>query len=119
MGRVLLGVAMALSMLLAGCFGDGSSIVETEQVDPIWSTYDRIDEAGHVDERMFVTVDLRTNQSTNTTWAVFDASYGGNCCEHYLATDIDGQILNIGGEYPVFSEDRGHVWDTYLSLIHI
>ena len=49
-----------------------------------------------------------TNATTNTTWAVFDASYGGNCCEHYLATDIDGQILNIGGEYPVFSTDRGH-----------
>ncbi len=117
MRRALLGMAMAISMVLAGCFGDGSSIVENEQLEPIWSTYERIDAAGHVDERMFVTVDLRTNQSTNTTWAVFDASYGGNCCEHYLATDIDGQILNIGGEYPVFSEDRGHVWDTYIPTI--
>jgi len=114
MGKRLLGVAMALSMLLAGCFGDGSTTVGEEPLSPVWDTYDRIDPAGHEDERMFVTVDLRTNQTTNTTWAVFDATYGGNCCEHYLATSIDGQILNIGGEYPVFSADRGHAWDTYV-----
>ena len=114
MRRVLLGFTLALSMVLAGCFGDGSGVIEVEQKNPIWADYERIDPQAHEVERMFLTVDLRTNESTNTTWAVFDASYGGNCCEHYLATDINGQILNIGGEYPVFSTDRGHLWDTYI-----
>ena len=51
-------------------------------------------------------VDLATNDSISTTWAVFDKNYGGNCCEHYLATTIEGDILNIGGEYPVWSLDQ-------------
>ena len=114
MRRTLLVAAMALSMLLAGCFGDGSGTVASEETPSMFDAYQRIDAQPHEDERLFVTVDLRTNETTNTTWAVFDASYGGNCCEHYLATDIDGQILNIGGEYPVFSVDRGHLWDTYI-----
>ena len=61
-----------------------------------------------------MTVDLRTNETTNMTWAVFDESKGGNCCEHYIATTIQGSILNIGGEYPVWSVDRGHEWDTWI-----
>ena len=44
-------------------------------------------------------IDLNLNESTSTSWAVFNKDYGGNCCEHYLATTIDGTILNIGGEY--------------------
>ena len=114
MRRTLVVMAMVMSMLLAGCFGDGSGTVPVEAEPPLFDSYSRIDAQPHEVERMFHTVDLRTNQTTNTTWAVFDASYGGNCCEHYLATDIDGQILNIGGEYPVFSADRGHLWDTYI-----
>ena len=31
-----------------------------------------------------------------------------------LATDIDGQILNIGGDLALLSTDRGHMWDTYV-----
>ena len=114
MRRTTLVLAMALSMLLAGCFGDGSETITNEVTPSVFESYERIDMQPHEVERTFMTVDLRTNETTNTTWAVFDASYGGNCCEHYLATDIDGQILNIGGEYPVFSTDRGHLWDTYI-----
>ena len=80
MRRTLLVMAMAMSMLLAGCFGDGSGTVEKEDEALIFDDYMRIDGQPHEVERMFHTVDLRTNQTTNTTWAVFDASYGGNCC---------------------------------------
>tara|TARA_B100000900_G_scaffold226402_1_gene192203 strand:+ start:5827 stop:7308 length:1482 start_codon:yes stop_codon:yes gene_type:complete len=114
MRRALLSVALVLSMLTAGCFGEGEALVEPEVTTPLWDSYQLIDQQGHETERMFVSIDLATNQSTNLSWAVFDASYGGNCCEHYLATTIEGQILNIGGEYPVWSFDRGHVWDTYI-----
>ncbi|MGB1485669.1 MAG: hypothetical protein ACPG9E_06725, partial [Poseidonia sp.] len=86
MRRWLLVLAMASSMVLAGCFGDGSGTVAPEETSSIWESYNRIDAQPHEVERMFTTIDLRTNESTNTTWAVFDASYGGNCCEHYLAT---------------------------------
>ena len=101
-------------MVLAGCFGDGEAIITEEQQEPIWSTYTMIDSMPHEDVRMFLTVDLATNQTTNTSWAVFDKTKGGNCCEHYIATSIEGQIMNIGGEYPVYSADRAHTWDTYI-----
>ena len=84
MRRTAVVLAMALSMLLAGCFGDGSETITNEAMPSIFDSYDRIDMQPHEVERSFITVDLRTNETTNTTWAVFDASYGGNCCEHYL-----------------------------------
>lgn len=114
MRRVMLSVLLMTSMVLAGCFGGGESMVEEPTQEPTWATYALIDSAPHEDPRVFVTIDLATNQTTNTSWAVFDKSKGGNCCEHYIATSIEGQILNIGGEYPVYSADRAHSWDTYI-----
>ena len=114
MRRVVLSMLLMASMVLAGCFGDGEAIITEEQQEPIWSSYTMIDSMPHEDVRMFMTVDLATNQTTNTSWAVFDKTKGGNCCEHYIATSIEGQIMNIGGEYPVYSADRAHTWDTYI-----
>ena len=116
MRRVVLTILLCFSTLIAGCFSNGEGLVEQEDeiAKPIWNDYALIDSQGHDRTEQFTTIDLRTNETTNMTWAVFDASYGGNCCEHYLATTIEGQILNIGGEYPVWSFDRGHIWDTYI-----
>ena len=116
MRRVVLTILLCISTLMAGCFSNGEGLVEQEGeiAKPIWNDYALIDSQGHDRTEQFTTIDLRTNETTNMTWAVFDASYGGNCCEHYLATTIEGQILNIGGEYPVWSFDRGHIWDTYI-----
>ena len=41
----------------------------------------------------------------------------GNCCEHYLAATKEGWILNFGGEYPTWSEDRGLTWQEYRPTI--
>ena len=115
MRRVFLAILLVSSMVLAGCFGDGETIVDSDvTAAPAWDDYILIDEQAHESPREFITVDLRTNESTNMTWAVFDESKGGNCCEHYIATTIQGSILNIGGEYPVWSVDRGHEWDTWI-----
>ena len=114
MRRVLLCLFIATSTLMAGCLGGGEGLVGEEKVAPIFDDYIMIDEAPHGDVREFLTIDLRTNETTNTTWAVFNKDYGGNCCEHYIATTIEGDIMNIGGEYPVYTEDRGHAWDTYI-----
>ena len=49
------------------------------------------------------------DSKTERIWAVYgtelseDHNYGGNCCEHYLATDQDGIIYNLGGEWPWWS----------------
>ncbi|MDB2367712.1 hypothetical protein N9V76_04680, partial [Candidatus Poseidoniales archaeon] len=93
MRRQLLAMFVLCSMLLAGCFGSGESVVgEDTQPRSMWEDYTLIDEQGHETPKDFMTLDLQTNKSTNMTWAVFDASKGGNCCEHYLATSIDGSI---------------------------
>ena len=116
MRRAVLTILLCFSTLMAGCFSNGEGLVEQEDEigKPIWNDYALIDSQSHDRSEQFTTIDLRTNESTNMTWAVFDATYGGNCCEHDLAPPIEGQILNIGGEYPVWSFDRGHIWDTYI-----
>ena len=115
MKRVAFAILLAASTMLAGCFGGGESVIEEPQRDaPIWIDYQIIDPIAPISPWEFTTVDLNLNESTTTSWAVFNKDYGGNCCEHYLATTIDGTILNIGGEYPVWSHDRGHEWDTYI-----
>ena len=68
MARMAFAVLLAMSTLLAGCFGDGQSVVKTAEVEPTWSVYERVDAQDHEDERLFVTVDLATNQTTNTTY---------------------------------------------------
>ena len=118
--RIRFAILIALSTILAGCFGDGDNELMKEDVQtPIWTDYQMVDPIPAISPWEFTTIDLNLNESTMTSWAVFDKNYGGNCCEHYIATSINGTILNIGGEYPVWSHDRGHEWDTYLSLIHI
>ena len=54
-----------------------------------------------------------TWDKTGNKWAVFGNVEGGNCCEHYLAATKEGWIMNFGGEYPSWSEDRGHTWQEY------
>ena len=79
MRRQLLAMFVLCSMLLAGCFGSGESVVEQEEQTSMWEDYTLIDEQGHETPKEFMTIDLRTNQSMNMTWAVFDATKGGNC----------------------------------------
>ena len=41
MKRVTLAILLALSTLLAGCFGGGENVAEPEEeVGPIWENYD-------------------------------------------------------------------------------
>ena len=109
----LLASLVVISTLLAGCFGDGKEIIIEEEVS-LFETYEMVDPIPANDGRYFETIDLNSMENKSTYWAVFNKDQGGNCCEHYLATTVEGSILNIGGEYPVWSVDRGHEWDTWL-----
>lgn len=97
--------------IIAGCFGE--ELEETTIVtNPIFDKFKSYD-TGFDDERNFTSIDLAINSSTNLTWSVFGNEEGGNCCEHYLAATKEGWIMNFGGEYPTWSEDRGHTWQDY------
>ncbi|MDP6900183.1 MAG: hypothetical protein QGF94_05050 [Candidatus Thalassarchaeaceae archaeon] len=106
--------AIVTAMSLIG--NDGGELSE-ELRGPIFDNYVLIDMAAHDDARLFNTTDLGINYTTSFEWAVFGNEEGGNCCEHYLAATKEGLILNFGGEYPTWSEDRGHTWDEYLPSI--
>lgn len=132
--RATLSAVVILSLLLAGCFGGAA-----KQVTPglPWdSGMSYIDDPlGLADTRPYDVadpIDLNLSRGDwdeanaqwvnrtlygNATWAVFGNEQGGNCCEHYLAATKEGWILNFGGEYPTWSEDRGHTWQEWQPTI--
>ncbi len=99
---------------LAGCFADREEPAALDSYLAPWATDEPVqDWEAHANVSQFLTTDLRTGEHITRPWAVYTKEMGGNCCEHYLATSKEGWITNIGGEYPVWTEDRGHTWQTW------
>jgi hypothetical protein len=44
----------------------------------------------------------------STTWRVVQGT--GNCCENYLTTTSGGRLLDFGGSFINYSDDRGVTW---------
>ncbi len=98
---------LLLTMSFAGCLEDDDDDDEEEEdVPEIEYPFEEVLE--------FHTIDLKTNETYNTSWAIYRRAEGGNCCEHYLAATHNGWITNLGGEYPTWSEDRGENWSQYI-----
>jgi hypothetical protein len=57
------------------------------------------------------TTDDRTG---STSWRVVQGT--GNCCENYLTTTRQGRLLDFGGTYINFSDDRGVTWSQVRPL---
>jgi hypothetical protein len=126
--RCAFAILVMASMILSGCFAGEEEF--NEEIIPDWdSGFDYIAVPnGYDDPRIYnvtspwagngdwnVTTELWENRSLwgDVEWAVFGNEEGGNCCEHYLAATKEGWIMNFGGEYPTWSEDRGHTWKEY------
>ena len=112
MRRSLLATFIMLNMMFAGCFEEATEPL-TEPVSPLFNTYVSVNDTIPGDVWNFTTKMVDGSAEIELPWSVFDKNYGGNCCEHYLATTKEGWILNFGGEYPTWSEDRGHTWQEY------
>lgn len=41
----------------------------------------------------------------------------GNCCENYIATTVKGRILDLGGDFLKYSDDRGMTWHHVLPAV--
>ncbi len=110
----LLVLFLVLLPAFSGCLGDNDDNKEEPQEEEKDRSY--LDYYADYDVREFTTIDLATNETTTTDWAIFLRPQGGNCCEHYLATTSQGWITNLGGEYPVWSEDRGQTWQDFRPI---
>ncbi|HJM17855.1 MAG TPA: hypothetical protein QGI59_05060, partial [Candidatus Poseidoniia archaeon] len=116
-------VFMLLSVSFMGCLEpeDKRSVIPDEQFEKtrlIVSEEELAQFPYSLDPIRNFTVVKPDDLSTEITrkWAVYgtenigssdEHNYGGNCCEHYLTTDQDGIIYNLGGEWPWWSTDRG------------
>mgnify|MGYP001354606660 FL=1 len=102
------------STFSAGCLEGGES-AEESIIDWDEGLIYIDNPSSHEDSREFVIGSAIDNETWgNSSWAVFGNEEGGNCCEHYLAGTKEGWIVNFGGEYPTWSEDRGHTWNEYI-----
>jgi len=48
------------------------------------------------------------DRSGTTTWRVVQGT--GNCCENYLAATKGGRLLDFGGSFVNYTDDRGVSW---------
>ena len=111
-------VLIVFSTLMAGCL---EAVESATDGPPDWDK-DLIyveDPLTYDDPREFTTRTITDKGYVEgeAFWAVFGNEEGGNCCEHYLAGTKEGWIVNFGGEYPTWSEDRGHTWQEYLPTL--
>jgi len=64
---------------------------------------------------VYPTVDYgRRTRSGTTTWRVVQGT--GNCCENYLTTTRGGRLLDFGGSFVNFTDDRGLTWSQVRPL---
>ena len=54
------------------------------------------------------------DRAGTTTWRVVQAT--GNCCENYVTTSKEGRLLDFGGTYVNYSDDRGVTWKRVTPL---
>ena len=126
--RVPLLVLLLLATSLGGCLGpedfrsqpdDGGFNESVRLVIPEENFSDF-----PYDVRNFSVIDPSAMEEVDERfWSVYgtvnigqsdEHNYGGNCCEHYLTTDQDGIIYNLGGEWPWWSTDRGLTWEEWV-----
>jgi hypothetical protein len=58
--------------------------------------------------------DPADDRTGTTTWRVVNGT--GNCCENYVTITNSGRLLDFGGSYANFSDDRGVTWKSVRPL---
>src|SRR3954465_9553958 len=94
-----LAVALCSAAAFAGVTGPAapptSGATATKVAVPVrTSTYGVYDAKGH--------------KSGSARWRISPA--GGNCCETYVSSTRSGRVVESGGTYPWYTDDRGKHW---------
>jgi hypothetical protein len=56
----------------------------------------------------YAVFDARGHKSGTARWRISPA--GGNCCETYVSGTRSGRVVESGGTYPWYTDDRGKHW---------
>jgi len=56
----------------------------------------------------YAVYDAKGHRTGEATWRISPA--GGNCCETYVSSTRSGRIVESGGTYPWYTDDRGKTW---------
>ncbi len=110
LGRWLVA-ALTVAAILAAAAAAQTPIALDAQVVPIQpavteATYSSLDygrKDGPADDKV-----------ATTTWRV--VSDTGNCCENYVTVSRDGRLMDFGGRYVNYSDDRGLTWKSVRPL---
>jgi hypothetical protein len=102
-----IGIACALA--LAGALSGTGQAAAFDELPARIAVYEP-----PVSEATYDTVDYgrsasaRDDRAARTTWRVVEET--GNCCETYLTTTAGGRLLDFGGRFVNYSDDRGRTW---------
>lgn len=105
LGVLALVVALALPAA-AGAVGELPASVATVTPPVSEATYDSIDYGRKAT--------ANDDRRATTTWRVVEDT--GNCCETFVTTTSAGRLLDFGGRYIHFSDDRGLTWSRVTPL---
>ena len=67
-----------------------------------------------VSTQTYKTIDPSTGATGTAKWRVVQGT--GNCCEVYLTTTPGGRLLDFGGSYLNYTDDRGTTWKSVRPL---
>jgi len=102
--RLLLAAALAFAAA-------APQPAQAQDLGALDATVRPVNKASDVRSYPVTTPDGRTG---TTNWRV--VSETGNCCENYLTITQAGRIVDFGGDYPTFSDDRGETWSEAAPL---
>ena len=107
---------MFVTLSFMGCLGpeDKRTVIEEEDIEVtrLIVSDEELSQFPFSDNPIRNFTVITPSGLTERLWAVYgtelaeDHNYGGNCCEHYIATDQDGVIYNLGGEWPWWSTEE-------------
>ena len=107
-GRFTTGVALAAAGVLI------TAAVAAAQIPPGGLPARVVIINPPISEATFASVDHGRKNSpaddrfARTNWRIVEET--GNCCENYLTITPTGQLLDFGGTYVNYSDDRGQTW---------
>jgi len=100
----LAALAVFASVAAASAFGTDS--VRQKRLVALPATV--VDITRPVSTSSYSTVDYGKHKTGKTTWRVVQGT--GNCCENYLTATKAGRLLDFGGTYINYTDDRGLNW---------